>query len=169
MIKINWVGEAFSYGVMRPFVSITAHDVELLFTIQKETELEDEEEFQDRYFALERLSKRDAKTVSKIDDIGEEVESVWFIKTDDEFRRAFKHTYYLLKFYTKNTTLTIGAYSDNKSKPSAENSYLICTTDFINLLAKGVKVEDGVELKDTNFEKMMCIFDKKELAKELLR
>lgn len=169
MIKINWIGEAYSYGLMRPFISITAHDVELLFTIQKETELQDEEEFQDGYFSVECLNKKAVKTVAVVEEIDEEVEEIWLIKTDDEFRKRFKHTYYLLKFYMPNTALTVGVYSDNKNRATAENSYILCTTDFINLLASGEKVEKAEQLADTNFQKFSCILDKKELAKQLLR
>lgn len=169
MIKANWIGEAYSYGVMRPFISFTAHDVELLFTIQKETELTDEEEFQDRYFTVERIDKKLAKTAAIVEEIYEEVQEIWLIKTDEEFRKRFQHNYYLLKFYTENTTLTLGAYSDTKNTPTAKNSYILCTTDFVNLLAKGEKVERAEQLSNTNFKKIGCLLNKKELAKELLR
>lgn len=167
-MKLKWIGSGFSYGAMRDFVMFEAHNVELLFSIHKETELDDDEPGKD-YFSVDRVEHKFAKTITATREIEEEVRSVYLIKTDDEFRKSFQHSYYIMKFAVESTTLTIGAYTDTRNTPTAENSYLLCTTDFINLLAKGEKIEKAEQIKNTSFEKLMCLFDKKELAKELLR
>ncbi len=166
---LKWHGEGYTYAAVRYFVLFEAHGVDLLFVAYKQRDLKDEEEFKNHYFYVDRASNKFMKTITPTWEIEEEVESVYLIKTDDDFRKRLHHSYYIMKFVTENEVLTIGAYTDTKNKPTEDNSYLLCTTDFINLLAPSQKVETGKELKDTSFEKMMCLFDKKELAKELLR
>ena len=101
--------------------------------------------------------------------ISEEIDNVYLINTDDEFRKKFKRSYSILKIETSNTILTIGAYCDNKNKMTPDNIYLLCTTDFINLLAASEKVVSKSQLDGTPFEELSCIIDNKELAKLLLR
>jgi hypothetical protein len=163
-MTFNWVGSAFHYGKLIRYFSITYDDVELVFIIYR---TEDEES--DSVFEIQRVTKKDCRSVRKDNQIYEEINEVFYIHTDDDFRKKYKHSYDILKFVCESTVVTIGAYNDSKVKMDRGNPYLVCTIDFINILAESVKITDEQQLKDTSFDKLRCIFSKRELAKELLR
>jgi hypothetical protein len=160
-IKLNWLGEGFTFGKKTKFFCINAHGLDLVFSIYKSSGV-------DGAFGIHRESKN-TKTINKERIIDEEVKSMLLIKTDDEFRNKFKHSYYILKLETDNYVANLGAYCDTRNPMSVDNIYLLCTTDFVNLLAEGKKVELAEDLRDSNFESLMCLIDENEMTKELLR
>jgi hypothetical protein len=159
----KWYGSGFDYGQKVKFFCLEIDQVELIFTIHKSTHLSDEP------FLIERSTKKNVNTITTEHESGEVVSSIHLIKTDENFRKKFKRSYYLLKFITADQVFTIGAYSDSSSKMNAMNSYLLCTHEFINLLADSVVVTEPQQIMNTAFECLKCLFSKKELAIELLK
>ena len=162
MAVFDWIGEGFSYGQKVNFFQITTEEVPLVFCIYKTTS------FSDEPFVIERVSKN-IKSINIQNEIEEEIKAVYLIKTDNDFRKKFRRSYYLLKFITELEVVTIGAYTDNEKRMTPDNLYLLCEKDFINILAKAEKVESISQLAITAFDPLKSIFDKKELAKDLLR
>ena len=160
----KWYGEGFNYGQKVKYLCLEANQVELIFAIHKSTSLSDEP------FIIERTNKN-ANTIVIHHEADVIVDDVHLIKTDDDFRKKFKHSYYILKFVTRsdNHVITIGVYSDSDKKLNSNNCYLLCTQDFINLLASSVIVREPEQLVGTTFEPLKCLFSKKELAIELLK
>lgn len=162
-MKFNWIGDAFEYGSRLNFFSISAHNVELNFVLYPVSDPDD-----DAIFGIQRSSKN-PNTINKEIEIDEDIEEVYLIETDNDFRKKFKRSYQMMKFVTSDHVISVGIYNDNGKQPTPDNSYLLCTTDFINLLADSKKIENADQIKDTPFRELMCIFSKKELAKELLK
>ena len=158
----DWIGEGFTYGQKVSFFQITSEDVPLVFCIYKTTS------FSDEPFVLERISKN-IKSINIKHEIEEEVKNVYLIKTDDVFRKKFKRSYYVVKFETESNVITVGAYTDNHMRMKPDNLYLLCEVDFINILARADLVESVDQISTTAFDPLKPIFNKKELAKELLR
>ena len=158
----DWIGEGFTYGQKVSFFQITSEDVPLVFCIYKTTS------FSDEPFVIERISKN-IKSINIQHEIEEKVDAVFIIKTDDDFRKKFKRSYYLLKLVTESEVITIGAYTDNEKRMKPDNLYLLCEKDFINILARADLVESVDQISTTAFDPLKPIFNKKELAKELLR
>jgi hypothetical protein len=160
--NFNWIGEGFNYGQKVKFFCVTKEGVELIYIVYKTTS------FSDEFFKIERVH-RSAVSVNIIREIEEPILGIFIIKTDDEFRKKFKRSYYLLKIITETQAITIGAYTDNDRKVSPDNLYLLCDSDFINILTRIKKVEFIGQIVGTVFEPLKVLFDKKELALELLR
>lgn len=158
----DWIGEGFTYGQKVSFFQITSEDVPLVFCIYKTTS------FSDEPFVVERISKN-IKSINVNHEIEEEIKNVYLIKTEDDFRKKFKRSYYILKFETESNIITIGAYTDNEKRMKPDNLYLLCEKDFINILARADLVESVDQISTTAFDPLKPIFNKKELAKELLR
>jgi hypothetical protein len=142
--------------------SITTQKVELIYTIHKATSVSDEP------FLIERIAKNKG-TINITREVEEEVSEAHIITTDDDFRKRFKRSYHLIKLVTDTEVITIGAYTDSSKKMAADNLYVLCTTDFINLLARSEKIINADQLNNTHFEPLKCVFSSKELAMELLR
>jgi hypothetical protein len=64
---------------------------------------------------------------------------------------------------------TIGIYNDNGKKPTVDNSYLLCTTDFVNVLARAEKITGSKQIENTPFAALGSLFNKNELTKKLLK
>lgn len=160
-LKFNWIGDGFAFGSKVKFFSVSAHGLELVFSIFKQSDGECP-------FAVRRESKN-TKTVNKERMIDEDVKNIYLIRTDSAFRKKFRHSYYVLKFETENFVVNIGAYADSMEAMTPNNSYLLCTTDFINLLAEYQKIETAEQLAESSFSPLMCLIDKNEMTKELLR
>jgi hypothetical protein len=158
----DWIGESFLFGQKASFFQITYENVSLVYSIYKTTKLSDYP------FKIERVSKN-IKNVNVQHEIEEKISDVYLIHTDDHFRKKFKRSYSILKFVVGSDVVTIGGYTDNEKRMSSDNVYVICGKDFINILAKAEKIENASQLDNTPFEDIKPIFDKKELAKELLR
>jgi hypothetical protein len=155
-MKLNWLGSGFIFGERRKFASFSAFDVELNFTISHSS-IDDSVIIQEM-----KLSK----TINHDLEVNQEVVKVYKIITDEKFNKKLNRHYELLKFATEDFVITMGLYKDDlrsNSKP-----YLVCSNDYINLLAETEVVEDAEVLRATIFEPMMCLFSKKELAKALL-
>lgn len=163
-MKLNWLGEAFKYGRALEFFSITSFGIEQVFYIFS---ISDEESHD--IFKIEYSKEINTKVIETTEEIEEPVKSVFLIKTDDDFRKRMKRSYYLLKFVTDNEVFTVGIYNDNGKKPTVDNSYLLCTTDFINVLTRAEKVTTSEQLEGTPFEELGSIFNKNELTKKLLK
>jgi len=161
-VKLRHIITHAFFGKVIEGISVYAQNVLLDFIIFK-TQDEDEK------FPFKTTRIKNDKLANIITPIGEEVLNLYLVRTDDNFRKKFKHSYDLIKFETENYVLTFGAYCDHAFPMTADNLYLQCTIDFINLLTDATKIESSEQLKDTPFEPLACIFDKKELAKELLR
>lgn len=161
-MTFDWIGEGFTYGQKVSFFQITSEDVALVFCIYKTTS------FSDEPFVIERISKN-IKSININHEIEEEVKGVYMIQTDDVFRKKFKRSYYLVKFVTESDVITIGAYTDNDKRMKPDNLYLLCERDFVNILAETKIIESVEEIADTAFDPLKPIFNRKELAKELLR
>jgi len=162
MATFDWIGEGFSFGQRVKFFQITYEDVLLVFCIYKTTL------FSDEPFVIERITKN-IKSINIQHEIEEEIKDIHLIKTDDNFRKKFKRSYYLLKFITENDVITIGAYTDNQKKMMPDNLYLLCERDFINVLAKTDIIKSIDQIAMTAFDPLKSTLNKKELAKELLR
>lgn len=162
MTTFDWTGKSFSFGQKVNFFQITFEEVPLVFCIYKTTS------FSDEPFVIERVSKN-IKLIEIQHEIEEEIKEIHLIKTDDDFRKKFKRSYYLLKFITENDIITLGAYTDNQKRMTPDNLYLLCEIDFINILAKSDLVESIDQIAMTAFDPLKSILNKKELAKELLR
>lgn len=161
-LKFNWLGQGMHYGQNVSFFCLTAFNIDLVYSISKKTKMSDEEES----FIINRETQKTIGSINKNRIVDETINNVLLIKTDEAFHKKFKHSYYLLKFVTENNVVTIGRYSDNISNSSF---YLICGTDFINLLAEAKKIELADDIRDTVFKPLMCVFDRNEMTKELLR
>jgi uncharacterized protein Veg len=162
-LKFNWIGEGMHYGQDTHFFCLRAFNIDLVYSINKRTKMSDGEES----FLINRETQKSIGSINKNRTVDETINSVFLIKTDDAFHKKFKHSYYLLKFVTESNVITIGKYVDNIN---ASNSfYLICGTDFINLLAEAKKIESADDIRETAFKPLMCIFDRNEMTKELLR
>lgn len=161
-ITFDWLGDSFYFGQKASFFKVTTDKVSLTYAIYKTTKLSD------RPFKVER-SDKNTKTVNIHYEIEERVKDIYLVNTDDHFRKKFKRSYSLLKFVTDDNVISIGGYTDNEKRMASDNVYIICSKDFINVLAKTDKIEDVSQLDNTPFEETKPIFDKKELAKELLR
>jgi|SRR5208337_452764 len=162
-LKFNWLGQGMHYGQDTYFFCLTAFNIDLVYSINKKTKMSDGEES----FIINRVTQKSIGNVNKNRTVDETINNVFLIKTDEEFHKKFKHSYYLLKFITENNVITIGKYSDNVV-PNA-SFYLICSTDYINLLADTKKVECADDIRETAFRPLMCVFDRNEMTKELLR
>ena len=162
MTTFDWTGKSFSFGQKVDFFQITFEEVPLVFNIYKTTS------FSNEPFVIERISKN-IKLIEIRHEIEEEIKEIHLIKTDDDFRKKFKRSYYLLKFITENDIITVGAYTDNQQRMTPDNLYLLCERDFINILAKSELIESIDQIAMTAFDPLKSIFSKKELAKELLR
>jgi hypothetical protein len=158
-LKFNWIGQGFSFGQQMKFFCISAHALDLVFSIRRDSE--------GHGFVITRETKN-IKTINRLVKIEEDVKNIFLIVTDEAFEKKFKRAYYILKFETENYVATVGTYTDNVGYGVA-NTYVLCTTDFINLLAATVKVETADQLRLTDFGSLMCIIDKNEMTKELLR
>lgn len=163
-IFVHNIGTAPMYGKVLQFASFKVQDILLEFVIYPTQD--DSEPFP---FKVQRFMRKAEGVPKVVNSLHEEVKNIYYINTDDEFRKKFKHYYNIIKFETENNILTFGAYSDSSAVPTPDNIYLICTKDFVNLLAPSKKLETPDQLKDTPFEILSCMLDKKELAKELLR
>ena len=161
-MTFDWIGEGFTYGQKVNFFQITSEDVPLVFCVYKTTS------FSDEPFTLERISKN-IKSINIQHEIEEDIKNVHIIKTDDAFRKKFKRSYYLVKFETEENIITVGAYTDNDKRMTPDNLYLLCERDFINILAPSKIIESVEQVSHTAFDPLKPIFNKKELAKELLR
>ena len=162
MTTFDWTGKSFSFGQKVDFFQITFEEVPLVFNIYKTTS------FSDEPFVIERVSKN-IKLIEIQHEVEEEIKETHLIKTDDDFRKKFKRSYYLLKFITENDIITLGAYTDNQKKMTPDNLYILCERDFINILAKSELIESIDQIAMTAFDPLKSTFNKKELAKELLR
>jgi len=160
-LKFNWLGDGFSFGQKVKFFSISAHGLELVFSIFKHAT-------EDGVFSIRRETKN-IKTINKSTTVEEDVKNIYLIKTDNDFRKKTKHSYHIIKFETENYIVNIGAYSDSQNEMTPNNSYLLCTSEFINLLAPTEKIEDIEQIRNTCFNPMMCLLDKNEMTKELLK
>jgi hypothetical protein len=160
-LRFNWTGDGFAFGAKVKFFSINAHGLELVFSIFKQSGAECP-------FAIKREAKN-IKTVNKERVVEEDIKNIYIIRTDAAFRKRFKHSYYVLKFETENFVINVGAYADSMDAMTPNNSYLLCTTDFVNLLAEYQKVETAEQLAESSFSPLMCLIDKNEMTKELLR
>jgi hypothetical protein len=160
-LKFNWLGDGFSFGQKVKFFSVSAHGLELMFSIYKHAT-------EEGVFSIKRETKS-LKTINKNFTIDEDVKNIYLIKTDVDFRKKMKHSYHIIKFETESHIVNIGAYSDSLDEMTPNNSYLLCTSDFINLLAPTEKIEDIEQIRDTCFNPLMCLLDKNEMTKELLR
>ena len=156
-MKISWVGSGFVFGERRRFVSFEAFEVELNFTIS-ESSIDSSVEVQEM-----KLSK----TINHETEVHQEVKEVHKIITDEAFNKKFNRHYELLKFVTEDFVISFGSYKDDLRRHA--RPYLICSDDYINLLAKSDLVEEAEDLLGTIFQPMMCLFSKKELAKTLLQ
>jgi hypothetical protein len=163
-MKLNWIGEAFKYGRTLEFFSITSFGVEQIFYIFS---VSDDES--DDIFKVEYLKEINTKVIETTEEIEEPVKAVYLINTDDDFRKKMKRSYYLLKFVTDNEVFTIGIYNDNGKKPTVDNSYLLCTTDFVNVLARAEKITGSKQIENTPFAALGSLFNKNELTKKLLK
>lgn len=164
-IIFKWHGDGFSFGQKVDYfcLEISNIEVELIFCIHKSTSLSDEA------FKIERANKN-VNTINIRNEIDEKVQAVYLVKTDETFRKKFKRSYYIIRFFLENESVfSIGAYSDSEKRMTANNCYLICTLDFINLLADASKIIGPEQLVGTIFEPLKCLFSKKELAIELLK
>lgn len=162
MATFDWIGEGFNYGKKINFFSITTEDVQLIFCIYKTTT------FSDEPFVIERATKN-INSINIQNEIEEEIKNIYIVKTDDFFRKKFKRSYYLLKFETESRIITVGAYTDNRMAITPDNMYLVCEGSYINILAETEVVESAEQLDGTAFGPLKAIFNKKELAKELLK
>lgn len=162
MATFDWIGEGFSYGEKTRFFSITTEGVQLVFCIYKTTS------FSDEPFVIERISKN-INSINIETPIEEEIKNIYMVNTDDFFRKKFKRSYYLLKIETESEVITLGAYTDNNRIMTPDNLYLLCNTDYINILARTELVTEVEQIDYTAFKPLKAIFNKKELAIELLR
>lgn len=158
----KWIAQGYTYGRRLPHFCISVNDMDFIFIVYKSGDGEEP------ILRFERVDKN-PNTLNHEKPIEEEIKSVFIIKTDDEFRKKVKRSYNIIKFELETKVVTIGLYSDNERKLDGNNSYLICNTDYINLLAKAKKIEAADELVDTDYEIFKFLFDKKEIAKLLLR
>ena len=148
------------YGKKVYFFSTYSYGVELKFSIFK---TQDEKEIFPFKIIVNNFKPTDKSVIN------EEIKNIFLIRTDEKFRKKFKHHFDIIKFITDNYIVTIGSYSDTSNPPTSDNIYLVCTEHFVNLLAPTVKVTSVEQLKNTPFESLACVFDKKELAKVLLK
>ena len=164
-LKFNWLGQGMHFGVQTKFFSLNAHGIDLIFSIHKNPSFLEGEPM----FIINREPKKNIGTINKERVVNELINEVYLVITDTDFRKRTKHSYYLLKFVTESSVMSIGGYSDSPYQMTPDNSYLVCTVDFINLIAKMTKVESMDPLLETGFKPLICLFDKNELTKELLR
>ena len=158
----DWIGEGFIFGQKVSFFQITTEGVPLVYSIYRTTTLSDNP------FSIERI-KKNINHINIKHEIEEEVKRSFIIETDDDFRKKFKRSYKIIKLETENSVITIGGYTDNEKRMSADNTYILCEKDFINILAKAEFIKDVNMLDNSPFEPIKPIFDKKELAIELLK
>ena len=158
----NWIGEGFNYGQKMKFFCISKEGVQLTYAVYKTTSVSD------MLFKIER-ARKNTSTIKIDREIEEPIKAVFLVKTDDDFRKKFKRSYDILKLATESRVITIGAYTDNEKRMSTDNLYLICDIDFINLLADATKIESIEQIIGSPFEPLKVLFDKKELALELLK
>jgi hypothetical protein len=148
------------YGKLLNILKINTFDVDVNFVIYKTQDLDEENPFK---VGIIKTKNKES------DNIDEEIKNIYLIRTDEIFRKKFNHYYDVLKLETENNIITFGAYSDSKNKPNSDNISLLCTIDFINLLAPITVVTDYRQLKDTPFKFFGCLLEKKELSKILLQ
>ena len=160
----NWYEEKILFGNSVYVFNISVEGVELNFILRYTNDVDKA----DKVFEINVCKDLIKKTQNSID-IYEEIINTYLISTDDEFRKKFKRSYNLIKFETQNNIITIGMYNDTPFKPTSNNSYLLCTTDFINILAKTTLVNEKQCLMGTQFEELSCLFDQKDLARILLK
>ncbi len=161
-MTFDWIGEGFLYGRKLAFFQITTEGVPLVFTIHEGNELTDHP------FVVQRI-KKNIKSINIEHEIEEEISKIHIIQTDNVFRKKMKRSYSLLKIIAGDQIITIGAYTDNKKIMKSDNLYILCERDFINILASSELLTSSEQINGTPFEVLAPIFNKKELAKELLR
>lgn len=164
-MKFNWIGRGNLYGEIISFFSITSFDVEQVFYIYKSTMDDD-----DQIFYIKSAKKMDTHLITIDNEIDEKINYIHLIETDDEFRKKYKRSYNLLKFECENNIIvTMGTYTDSRSKPIPDNSYLLCQTDFVNILAGSRFVSSVDDIHNTPFQELGSILNKNELTKQLLK
>lgn len=162
-LQFSWIGNGFEYGQRLDFFAFSIKGIELVFFIYPTGDPDSKHPF-----SINKIDKK--MTANKIDIIEEKVKSIHLIETDDDFRKRFKRSYNIIKITTaEEKTITIGSYCDSDRKPTSENSHVVCTMDFINLLSKSINITTADQLDSTPFEAIKCVISKKELAKELLK
>ena len=161
--KIIKIWKDLGFGVTSHFLLTESHSIESVFAVHKVTSAD-----QPYPFKIERLRKTH-QMVFRARHIEEEVLETFLFITDDEYRKKFSRSYHLIKFVMSSEIVTVGAYADSKTPLDYGNAYIICTNDFINLLAPSTKVESAEQLDGTGFEAFQCLYDKNEMAKALLR
>jgi hypothetical protein len=164
-LKFNWIGTGMHYGANTKFFSLNAYGIDLVFSIHKNPTFSEG----DCTFLIHREPKKDLGTINKERVVNETITDVFLIITDSEFRKKTRHSYYIVKFITESAVITVGAYSDSPYEMTPDTCYLLCTDDFINFIANLNRVSDKEPLLDTGFRSLLCVFDKNELTKELLR
>jgi len=164
-MMFNWTGSGFLYGERLNFFSITSFDVEQIFYIYTSTMDDD-----DNIFYIKNARKINKNVISIDEYIDEKVKYIHLIETDDEFRKNFKRSYNLIKLECEHDTIiTIGSYTDSKAKPIPDNSYILCQSDFVNVLAESKYIESADDIVNTSFYGLSSILSKNELTKQLLK
>lgn len=164
-MKFNWIGKGFLYGEYMNFFSITAFNVEQVFYIYKT--LDEDETF---IFNIKNADKIEKNTIETSEDIGENVNYIHLIETDEWFRKKYKRSYNLIKFECENDIIiTIGTYTDSRNIPTPNNSYLLCGSDFVNVLAESRYIWSSKDIYNTPFHNLASILNKNELTKQLLK
>lgn len=164
-MKLNWIGEAPWYGRNLNFMYFTSFGVDQYFYIYG---VSDDEE-SNHLFKVKYADEVNTMMMGHWGEVYEDIESVHLIKTDEDFRKRMKRSYNLLKFVTDSEVLTIGIYNDDGKIPTLDNSYLLCTIDFVSILAESERVTSSDQLKGTPFEEMGSLFNKSQLTKRLLK
>jgi len=161
-MTFDWIGDGFMYGMKMTFFQITTEGVPLIFNIRKSSSESDYP------FTIERI-KKNVNSINITSVLDGDVKSVFIFNTDDIFRKEFKRSYSILKFVMEDEIITLGAYTDNVKKMTPDNLYILCDDGFINILANGYRIFSDDQLEGTAFTSLAPIFNKKELAKVLLK
>lgn len=153
----KWIGSGHNYGRNINFFCINAFQIDMIFSICR---LDDS-------FIVASEPTKNIKTINTKRIIDEEIKNILLIRTGEDFRKKFSRDYCLLKFETENRIINVGSYSDRIDPPV--QCHIICTSDFISLLADAVKIENADQLKDTKFETLACLLSRNNMTIELLK
>jgi hypothetical protein len=156
-MKFNWIGLGFHFGKYQKYFCINSMDVELLFTIYRNSQVEETNNV-----VIEYIQKGLRKTLKIVDKIESDINKILLISGEEKNRK-----YEILRFITNKKPINIGYYIDNISTEDI-NPYILCTSDHINLSIEGKEITEPEYLKDTCFADLMCLFNMKEMAKILI-
>lgn len=165
-LTINWTGTAMRYGNREHFFCVNTFGVELAFSVYVVPTEYALEHSSVTKFRVEIAREKSTKTITRDEIIHGKVNSIHIVKTSEEFEERFNHSYNILKLVTDRQVLNIGAYQEISKSNS--HPYTLCTTEFTNLLAESVEIKSASQLNGTDFARLKCLIEKKDLAKELL-